>query len=152
MSKSVNKVFLLGHLGKDAEVKFTPSGIQVAQFSVATSFSYKPANATEYVEKTEWHRCKLWRCENLAKFLTKGKQVHIEGRLETRSWEKDGVTHYQTEIIVDEIALLGVGSDRSGSTPGAAAKPSQGSQAGAARGGRVPSTDPNGISDDDVPF
>ncbi len=141
MSRSINRVELLGHLGKDAEVKYTPSGIQVARFSVATSRRWKPKDSSEWKEETDWHNIVLWRCENLVSFLTKGKQVYIAGRLQTRSYEdRDKVKRYTTEVIADELILLGGGD---------------GSRAGAAPaktlGERV-TDDALGVTDDDVPF
>lgn len=106
MSRSVNKVILLGHLGKDAESKFTGSGTHYAKFSMATTRRYK--DAEDWKDKTEWHNIVLWRNEGLAPFLLKGKQVYIEGRLETRSWEdKEGQKRYTTEVVADEVILLG---------------------------------------------
>jgi single-strand DNA-binding protein len=137
MSRSLNRVQLLGHLGKDIEVRFTPNGTQIGQFSVATSRRWKDKNSGEWKEETDWHRCILWRCENLAKFLTKGKQVWIEGRLQTRSYDKDGQKHYATEVVCDDLILLG-GGDRGEHQP-------------AARGPE-PEMSGQGITDDDVPF
>ncbi len=139
MSRSLNKVTILGHLGKDAEVKFTPSGIQVARFSLATSRSFKKKNSNDWEEKTIWHNVVLWRCDKVAEFLKKGKQVCVHGYLDSRSWEdKDGVKHYITEVISEEMMLLG-GGDR----------PAAG---GASRGAAPDPHDGQGVSDDDVPF
>src|SRR3954462_8169885 len=80
-SKSVNKVFLLGNLGKDAETKFTPSGVARTTFSIATTRRYKDNQTGEWKDETDWHNIVLWRSENVANYLTKGKQVHVEGRL-----------------------------------------------------------------------
>jgi len=105
-SRSVNKVILLGNLGKDAEGRHTSSGIHVAKFSLATTRRYK--DGEEWKDKTEWHNVILWRAENLTNFLIKGKQVYVEGRLETRSWEdKEGQKRYTTEVVADEVILLG---------------------------------------------
>ena len=139
MSRSLNKVLLLGHLGKDIEVKFTPSGIQRGQFSIATSRRWKDKNSGEWKEETDWHNCVYWRCENLVSYLTKGKQVFIEGRLQTRSYEKDGSKHYVTEVICDDVILLGGGN--------AAERPVRESPP-KSNGG----SDELGITDDDVPF
>ena len=142
MSRSINRVELLGHLGQDAEVKFTPNGTRVARLSVATSRRWKPEGATEWKEVTEWHRCVLWRCDNLAPFLTKGKQVYIAGRLQTRKWEQDGSTRYATEIICEEIILLG--GDRAGSR--------QNSSSDAAEPPAGDDHQQHGVTEDDVPF
>ena len=110
---SVNKVILVGNLGRDAEMKQTPSGSSVSSFSVATTEKWTGKDGQKQ-EKTEWHRCVLWgkQAEAVSQYLTKGKQVYLEGRLETRQWEKDGQKHYSTEIKVDNVVLLGGGGDR----------------------------------------
>ena len=107
-SRSVNKVILLGHLGKDAETKFTPSGVARSSFTIATSRRWKDQQSGEWKEETDWHNIVLWRSENLASNLTKGKQVYVEGRLQTRSYEdRDGAKRYVTEIVADGVILLG---------------------------------------------
>jgi len=109
---SVNKVILVGNLGRDAEVKVTANGQSVASFSIATTETWTKDG--EKKEKTEWHRIVLWgrQAETLQPYLNKGKQIYVEGRLETRQWEKDGQKHYTTEIKADRIVLLGGGSGR----------------------------------------
>ena len=106
---SVNKVILVGNLGRDAEVKVTTTGQSVASFSIATTETWTKDG--EKKEKTEWHRIVLWgrQADTLQPYLTKGKQIYVEGRLETRNWEKDGQKHYTTEIKADRIVLLGGG-------------------------------------------
>ena len=103
----INKVILVGRLGKEPELKFTTSGKAVCNFSLATSEKWKDQGG-EVQEKTEWHRCQAWgkSAENAAKWLNKGKLAYIEGKLQTRSWEKDGQTHYTTEIVVREWQAL----------------------------------------------
>ena len=105
----VNKVILLGRLGKDPEVKYLESGVAVANFSIATSEVYKDRNTEERKESTEWHNVVLWRglAEVAEKYLKKGDQIYVEGKLKTRSWEKDGVTRYSTEIVGDNMNMLG---------------------------------------------
>ena len=105
----VNKVILVGRLGKDPEVRTIENGAVVANFSIATSESYKDKTTGERKETTEWHNIVLWRglAEVAAKYLHKGDQVYIEGKLRTRSWEKDNVTRYTTEILGDNMTLLG---------------------------------------------
>ena len=112
----VNKVILLGRLGKDPEVRHLENGTPVTSFSIATSESYKDKNSGEKVEKTEWHNIVLWRglAEVAEKYLHKGDQVYIEGKLQTRSWEKDGVTRYSTEIVGREMTMLGKGGSGGG--------------------------------------
>src|SRR5689334_24874408 len=86
-SRSVNKVILIGHLGRDAETRFTPSGVAMTKFSVATNRRWKDQQTGEWKEETDWANVVLWRQENLANYLTKGKQVYVEGRLQTRSYD-----------------------------------------------------------------
>ncbi len=104
----VNKVILVGRLGKDPEVRNLENGAVVANFSLATSESYKDKTTGDRKEITEWHNISLWRglAEIAAKYLHKGDMVYIEGKLRTRSWEKDGVTRYTTEIIGDNMTML----------------------------------------------
>ena len=109
MSRSLNKVTLIGNLGNDPEVRSTTGGNRVATFSLATSRSWNDAGGTKQ-EKTEWHRVVLWGkpAESLQEYLTKGKQIYVEGRLQTRQWDdKDGNKRYTTEIRGDRIVLLG---------------------------------------------
>lgn len=105
----VNKVILVGNLGKDPEVRHLESGAAVANFSIATTETYKDRNTGERKEVTEWHNVVLWRglAEIAEKYLKKGSQVYVEGKLRTRSWEKDGVTRYTTEIVGDNMTMLG---------------------------------------------
>lgn len=105
---SLNKVLLIGNLGRDAEVRYTQGGQAVATFSIATTESWTSKDG-EKKEQTEWHRIVLWgkSAESLQEYLTKGKQICVEGRLQTRQWEKDGQKHYTTEIKADRITLLG---------------------------------------------
>jgi single-strand DNA-binding protein len=104
----VNKVILIGRLGKDPEVRNLDNGAVVANFSIATSESYKDRTTGEKKEVTEWHNIVLWRglAEISQKYLHKGDMVYIEGKLRTRSWEKDGVTRYTTEIVADNMNML----------------------------------------------
>lgn len=105
---SVNKVIILGRLGKDPEIKYTPQGKAVANFSVATSESWNKEG--QKVEKTEWHNIVVWGklAELCNQYLSKGRQVYLEGKLETRSWEdKDGTKRYTTEIIASTVQFIG---------------------------------------------
>src|ERR1700749_1502651 len=109
-SRSVNKVILLGHLGKDAETRFTPSGVAATKFSVATNRRWKAQQTGEWKDETDWANVVLWRQENLANYLTKGKQVYVEGRLQTRSYDdKDGKKVYSTEVVAEEAILTSGG-------------------------------------------
>ena len=109
---SVNKVILVGNLGKDAEVRVTPGGQSVASFSIATTENWTSKEG-EKKEQTEWHRIVLWgkAADSLQPYLVKGKQIYLEGRLQTRQWDdKDGNKRYTTEIKADRITLLGGGT------------------------------------------
>jgi single-strand DNA-binding protein len=118
----VNKVILIGNLGKDPEVRHLESGVPVASFSIATSESYNDKTTGEKKTVTEWHNIVLWRglAEVAEKYLHKGDQVYIEGKLRTRQWEKDGVTRYSTEIVGENMNMLG-GRPRTEGAPSAAA-------------------------------
>ncbi|HZT34023.1 MAG TPA: single-stranded DNA-binding protein [Bryobacteraceae bacterium] len=153
-SRSVNKVILIGHLGKDAETKFTPSGTSVTNFTLATSRRWKDQQSGEWKDETDWHRVVYWRAENVANYLLKGKQVYVEGRLQTRSYEdKDGKKVYVTEVVCEDLILLS-GSRGEGagdyaqqpvSMPRSAPRPQPAPPAEDA-------TFNQGITDDDVPF
>src|SRR5947209_4173915 len=157
-SRSVNKVILIGHLGKDAETKFTPSGVAKTTFGVATNRRWKDQQTGEWKEETDWANVVLWRSENLANYLTKGKQIYVEGRLSTRSYDdKDGVKKWITEVVADDVILLG---GRGGDAPSGGAdefsQPVSMPRSAQKPGPRpVPAAEPSfdpGISDDDVPF
>jgi single-strand DNA-binding protein len=159
-SRSVNKVILIGHLGKDAETKFTPNGTARTTFTIATNRRWKDQQSGEWKEETDWHNIIMWRAENVANYLTKGSRVYVEGRLQTRSWDdKDGRKNYMTEIVVDELILLGGRGDTGGSggdysqqpvsMPRSAQRPPSAAPAPAP----APADEFNqGITDDDVPF
>ncbi len=154
-SRSVNKVILLGHLGKDAETKFTPNGVARTSFTIATNRRWKDQATGEWKDVTDWHNVVLWRSENISSYLTKGKQVYVEGRLESRSYEdREGQKKYVTDVVADDVILLGGGGGREGGgeysqQPVSQPRSAQRSQPQAA----APADEMNqGISDDDVPF
>jgi single-strand DNA-binding protein len=156
-SRSVNKVILLGNLGKDAETKYTPSGIAVSNFSVATNRRWKDQQTGEWKEETEWHRCVLWRSETRANYLTKGTPVYIEGRLQTRSWEdKEGQKRYTTEVVCEDLILLSSRGEAGGagefSQPVSMPRPQQRPSQPTAPSAPPPDDFSQGITDDDVPF
>jgi len=156
-SRSVNKVILLGNLGKDAETKYTQSGTAVSNFTVATNRRWKDQQTGEWKDETEWHRCVLWRSENRASYLTKGTNVYIEGRLQTRSWDdKDGQKRYTTEVVCEELILLASRGGAEGASGGEGERVvSMPRSSGRPQGGAAsaPPDDMNqGITDDDVPF
>lgn len=107
MSGTLNKVVLIGRLGKDPELKYTPSGTAVANFTIATNESYKDKDGKK-VENTDWHKVVAWNklAEICGQYLKKGSLVFIEGKIKTRSYDKDGVKHYITEIVADEMQML----------------------------------------------
>ena len=128
---SLNKAMIIGHLGKDPEVRYTAAGTAVASFSVATSEKIKN-KAGEWEEKTEWHNVTLWArlAEIAGEFLSKGKSVYIEGRLQTRKWQdKDGKDRYTTEIVGEKMQMLsGKGEGQSTGGGERQQRPSSGSQ------------------------
>ncbi|HEY2392519.1 MAG TPA: single-stranded DNA-binding protein [Candidatus Angelobacter sp.] len=110
MAKSVNKVILVGNLGKDPEVKFTPSGVPVAKFSLATNERFKDKGG-EWQDRTEWHNIVAWQrlAEIIGEYVKKGSKIYIEGRLQTSSWEdkQSGEKKYRTEVVASDLVLLG---------------------------------------------
>jgi single-strand DNA-binding protein len=144
---SVNKVILVGNLGRDAELRYTPGGAAVATLNLATTEVWNDKGGQRQ-EKTEWHRIVLWgkQAESLQEYLTKGKQIYVEGRLQTRQWDdKDGHKRYTTEIKADRITLLGGGGGG-----GRGASTERGAAAMSHAGGDEPPMEP--ITDDDIPF
>lgn len=103
----VNKAIIIGNIGRDPEMRYTPQGQPVCNFSVATNEKYNDKTGQKQ-EKTEWHNIVVWGklAENVNKYLSKGKHAYIEGKIATRSWEKDGAKHYRTEIIANQIHFL----------------------------------------------
>jgi single-strand DNA-binding protein len=154
---SVNKVILVGNLGRDAELRYTPGGAAVATLNLATTEVWNDRN-NQRQEKTEWHRVVLWgkQAESLQEYLTKGKQIYVEGRLQTRKWQdKDGNDKYTTEIRGDRIVLLGGGGGGGGMGGGSRSPQRATVGAGAAGGGgdHEPMGEPiNDLTDDDIPF
>ena len=117
----VNKVILVGNLGKDPEVRALENGVKVARFSLATSESYTDRQSGQRVDQTEWHNIVIWRglAEVAEKYLRKGNQVYIEGKLQTRSYQdKEGVTKYSTEVVAQNMTMLGGRSDGASSSSG----------------------------------
>jgi single-strand DNA-binding protein len=154
-SRSVNKVILIGHLGRDAETAYTSSQTAVTKFSVATNRRWKDQQSGEWKEETNWTNVVLWRGENLAPYLTKGKQVFVEGRLQTRSYDdKDGKKVWTTEVVAEDVILLG-GRGESGGAGSTEEYSQEPRSAPRSRPAAAPVSAPpanEGISDDDVPF
>ncbi|NVN89154.1 MAG: single-stranded DNA-binding protein [Desulfuromonadales bacterium] len=140
---SLNKVMLIGNLGKDPEVRYTASGQAVASFNLATSEKFKNKSG-EWEERTEWHRITLWArlAEIAGEYLSKGKTVYIEGRLQTREYEKDGIKRYTTEIVGEKMQMLSPKGERRGGD----------SNFGAPTGNGGGSSEPPPFQDDDIPF
>ena len=162
MPKSVNKVILLGNLGRDPEVKFTPQGTPVAKFSIATSERYKDKEGN-WQERTEWHNIVLWQrlAEIAGEYLKKGSKVYIEGRLRTDSWDdrESGQKKYRTEIVGSDLVLLSGRSESGGGDDGGGGGNYQRSRGASASGGGAshpsePADVAQGteITDADIPF
>ena len=157
---------LIGNLGKDAETKHTAGGVARTYFTLATSRRWKDQQTGEWREETDWHDVILWRSENVAAYLQKGKQVFVEGRLQTRSWEdQSGNRRYRTEVVADNLILLRggpadadgpsavAGGQSDADAPSAVAGGQSASASGATASGAASGGDADqGITDDDVPF
>jgi single-strand DNA-binding protein len=153
MAKSVNKVTLLGNLGKDPEIKFLPSGQAVANFSIATTDRYKD-KAGEWQDRTEWHNVVAYArtAEIVRDYVKKGNKLYVEGRLTTRSWDdKDtGKKVYRTEIVVNDLVLIGGRGDGEGGGSYSGSRQSSSGQSNYAQ--PAPDYGDTGITDDDIPF
>jgi len=136
----INKAILIGRLGREPEVRYTPSGAAVANFSIATSEEWKDRETGEKQERTEWHKIVAWRRlgEICGEYLHKGSQVYIEGRLQTRAWEdRDGNKRYTTEVVAQSMQMLGSVGKGGGAEPMA---------------GDYPIEEPINVQEDDIPF
>ena len=150
MSRGVNKVILVGHLGKDPEVKYLPSGSAVANVTIATSESWKDKQSGDKQERTEWHNVVFFGklAEIVGEYLKKGAQAYVEGSLRTRKWQdKEGKDRYTTEIVASDMQMLG-------SKQGGGASYSSREDSSSARGSAAPSAPAGGAADfdDDIPF
>lgn len=163
---SVNKVIIVGNLGRDPETRYMPNGEAVTNIAVATTESWKDKNSGEKKELTEWHRITFYRklAEIAGQYLKKGSQIYVEGRLQTRKWtDKDGVERYTTEIIADSMQMLGSRQGMGGggggapmdddysSAPASRQSSGSGSSSGASRGASKPAPNFSDM-DDDIPF
>lgn len=152
MARGVNKVILVGNLGNDPDIRYTPGGSAVANISLATTDSWKDKNTGELQEKTEWHRIVFFNrlAEIVGEYLRKGSQVYVEGRLQTRKWQdKSGQDRYTTEIVANEMQMLGSRSG-SGMPDNRPAPPSSAPQS---QSTPEPSAPPPATDfDDDIPF
>lgn len=151
---SVNKVILVGNLGKDPELRYTPSGDAVATFSIATSERFKGRDGQQQ-ERTEWHNIVAWRGlgETCGKYLHKGRQVYIEGKIQTRSYDdRDGNKRYITEIVAQTVQFLGRGDEGGGQRGGRSGQGGQGGQDDHASQAAPSYDEPPFNPDDDIPF
>jgi single-strand DNA-binding protein len=152
---SINKVILIGNLGADPELKYTPSSRALCNLRIATTEVFKDKSGQKQ-ERTEWHRVTVWgdQAENCSKYLSKGRSVYVEGKLQTRSYEKEGQKHYATDVVADRVVFLGGGGGgggEGGARRGGGAgsgRPSEGGGDDVEIGGGGPP--PGG--DDDIPF
>ena len=152
MARGINKVIIVGNLGQDPETRYMPSGSAVTNFTVATNESWKDKQTGEQKDRTEWHRVAMFNrlAEIAAEYLRKGSQVYIEGKLRTRKWQgQDGNDRYTTEIIADEMQMLGGRGGGGGSYGG----PGGGGKSGGTKdsGNAPPQPGPDDF-DDDIPF
>jgi single-strand DNA-binding protein len=170
MARGINKVILVGNLGRDPETRYMPSGGAVTNVSIATSKGWKDRDSGEQKERTEWHRIVFFNrlAEIAGEYLKRGSKVYIEGELRTRDWDKDGQKHYTTEIVANEMQMLdsrgemsgggGSSSGGSGGSQGGGGSYSGGSggSQGSGGGGAAPADDfgppPSDDFDDDIPF
>jgi single-strand DNA-binding protein len=148
---SVNKAILVGNLGKDPELRYTPSGTAVCTFSLATTERFKNKQG-EQQDKTEWHNIVVWAglAEICGKYLTKGKQIYVEGRIQNRSYDdRDGNKRYISEVVVNEMQMLGRAGEQGGSAGGGGGSSRPVSQVNEPAGGP---SEPPFNPDDDIPF
>lgn len=158
MARGINKVILIGNVGGDPEVRYMPNGNAVTNLTLATSDSWKDKQSGQMQERTEWHRVSLFGkiAEIAGQYLVKGSKVYIEGRLQTREWEKDGVKRYTTEIIVDMGGTMQMLDSRGDNAEAPAQRPQQPARQrpapqANAQAGAQPDPDYDSF-DDDIPF
>jgi single-strand DNA-binding protein len=159
MARGINKVILVGNLGADPETRYTPSGTAITSIRIATSESWKDKTTGEQQERTEWHRVKFFGrlAEIAGEYLKKGSQVYVEGKLRTDEYEKDGIKRYSTDVIADEMQMLGSRGGASGGEGGGGdyqkreRGPARGPQPGPAAPRNVPAP-ADTFEDDDIPF
>ena len=151
MARGVNKVILVGNLGRDPEVRYSPSGAAIANVTIATSEGWKDKQTGEMQERTEWHRIVFFSrlAEIAGEYLRKGSQIYVEGRLQTRKWQdKDGQDRYTTEVVANEMQMLG---GRGGESNQMTDSPSQSNQTQAAAPSKPVAKEFDDF-DDDIPF
>ena len=161
MARGVNKVILVGNLGRDPEIKYTASGAAIANITIATSESWNDKQSGEKVEKTEWHRVVAFQrlAEIMGEYLKKGSQVYIEGKLQTRKWQdQNGQDRYSTEVVASDMQMLGSrGGEGGGSQQNTGGfrsnpKPQQQQPQQPQQQQSAPASSGGGFDDDDIPF
>ena len=158
MARGINKVILVGNLGADPETRYTPAGLAITSIRIATSESWKDKQTGEQQERTEWHRVKFFGrlAEIAGEYLKKGGQVYIDGKLRTEEYEKDGIKRWSTDIIADEMQMLGSKGGSAGGEGGGGERrergPVRGPQPAPAR--NAPAAPPAGenFDEDEIPF
>jgi single-strand DNA-binding protein len=156
-SRGINKVILVGNVGQDPETRYMPNGGAVTNITLATSETWKDKNTQEQQERTEWHRITFYNrlAEIAAEYVKKGSKLYVEGKLQTRSWEQDGIKRYATEVIASEMQMLDSRGSRGDDDGGGTQHSTWQGQSGArdngpARGQRQ--QEPEDSFDDDIPF
>ena len=162
MARGINKVIIVGNLGADPETRYTPSGTAITTIRVATSESWKDKQTGEQQERTEWHRVKFFSrlAEIAGEYLKKGSQVYVEGRLRTEEYEKDGIKRWSTDIVADEMQMLGSRGGAGGGEGGGGGGerrergPARGPQSAPQRSSAPPASapGPDSFDDDEIPF
>ena len=159
MARGVNKVILVGNLGADPETRYTPSGTAITTIRIATSEAWKDKTTGEQQERTEWHRVKFFSrlAEIAGEYLKKGSQVYIEGKLRTEEYEKDGVKRYSTDVIADEMQMLGSRPGAGGGEGGGGRErrergPARGPQSSPSRPAPASAPASDNFEDDEIPF
>jgi single-strand DNA-binding protein len=156
MARGVNKAILIGHLGRDPEVRYSPSGAAVANVSIATTEAWKDKQTGEQQERTEWHRVVFFGrlAEIVGEYLKKGSQVYVEGRLQTRKWQdKEGGDRYTTEVVANDMQMLGGrGGGGGGGGPDSGGYSDDYNQDSSQSGGGSSSSGSSEDFDDDIPF
>jgi single-strand DNA-binding protein len=152
---SVNKAIIIGNLGRDPELRYLPSGDAIANLAVATSYKSKDKNTGEQKEHVEWHRVSMFGrlAEIAGQYLKKGASVYIEGRLQTRKYQKDGVDHYATEIVCEQMKMLGGAPQQAAPAPAAQREPTREEAQNRQRPKPAPTSRTDFTQhDDDIPF
>ncbi|MDR2962848.1 MAG: single-stranded DNA-binding protein [Bacteroidales bacterium] len=154
----INKVILVGNVGADPEVRYINADLPTARIRLATTETYTDSKTGQRVDKTEWHSITVWRglAKTVEQYVKKGMQLYVEGKITTRSYEKDGATHYTTEIVANEIKFLGRKSDNQSNGSSAQAAPTQAPPAAAPQANSAPAPEPFPAPEDapadDLPF